>query len=876
MHIVRIGYVLLLCLGPFLLHGQNTGFDSFIDRISGQYKVDVAIAPELIPTLDSIRNVGTNISTIQELLSRLLNHSGITYQIMDGNKLLLRRENPTDERLLLSVLTGTIIDHETNEPIAYATIMARNANNGCITDERGQFILPVTDTTGNIDINYLGYSPVSMPIHKCLKGNITVRMEISKVPLEEVVVVVPYQLISQNYESQSTDLKGYQFITRDQLLSWNTERLITGLTAYTHFSSDEGIRIRGSDASNSLILMDDIPVYDPYHFYNIFSPFNGHYFSSVEIFKNNFPIEYGGRIDGLIHAKSIRTVPKSSLILDTDLLQTSLTSEVKISPTAYFTAAGRISHTAILNSALQDSTVNNNNNKFSQHGGGFQGDNEFTTSQQPTTDFYDINLGFSMQTGKKGRASLHFFNSHDQLDNAASTAFDVPSHHHETISVQQSYSSVDEWKNLGLSAAYDLPLNDKNILHLNAFRSTFTKDFSFTALYEELRQGMDRTITNSSIQQNDLTTFGSKVFAEHKSDTHSGYTYGIEYQEHHVDFTAKENYNPYLTLAQKEMETSFFGEYTNRLWNKINWAAGSRFTHLQSTSAVTVLPNLRLDYTLSDHYSLRASYSKNLQSVRALTVEDRYGSELQYFVLSEPGQNYPELKSDKYMIGAGYSSGFLSIDAEWYYKMVDGLARVAPLRPDPSFDDPYGQNNFYQLFTGDGRTTGIDVTVLYKKKRVEASLLYTLSKLEERYEQLFNGEYFSPEEDRRHQIKASGIYTLGMFRISSLITYKSEATYVSLIRLEGKDGIGHVDYSSVKDNLPAYFSLDLGLEYSFTLFKQPAMVGFSLINATNHENIDDLQHLGRVSREGEGGLYVTSHTELLGRTANVHFRYLIN
>jgi hypothetical protein len=54
------------------------------------------------------------------------------------------------------------------------------------------------------------------------------------------------------------------------------------------------------------------------------------------------------------------------------------------------------------------------------------------------------------------------------------------------------------------------------------------------------------------------------------------------------------------------------------------------------------------------------------------------------------------------------------------------------------------------------------------------------------------------------------------------------------------------------------------------------MLGFSLINATNHQNISDLQHLGKISREGGGELYITSQTELLGRTANVHFRYLIN
>jgi hypothetical protein len=871
---IRTGIILLLCIGSYLSKGQDAGFETFIDRLSDQYKVDVAIAPELIPVLDSIRNVGVEITSVQELLSRLLNHSGITYQIMDGNKLMLRRENSMDERLQLSVLTGTVFDQQSKEPIPYATVLARNANAGCITDERGQFILPVTDTTGYININYLGYTTISIPISSCLKGNITVNMEINEIPLEEILVVVPYRLFAQNYESQSTGLMGYQFITKDQLLTWNTERLITSLTAYTHFSANEGIRIRGSDAYNSLVIIDDIPVYDPYHFYNIFGPFNGHYFSSVEIYKNNFPIEYGGRIDGLIHAKSTREEPMSGLILDTDLLQSSLTTELKISPKAYLTAGGRVSHTGILNSALQDSTIKTNN-KFMKPGY-FQDDNEYITTQKPTSEFYDINLGLGIQPGTNSQISLHFFDSRDQLDNTIQTSFEAPSYQQETIYVEQSYTSRDTWKNLGMSAAYTFAISDNNTFHFQVFQSMFDKEVNYTSVYEEMRQGIDRYMYNTGIQQNELTTVGGKGFMEHKVNNHSGYTYGIEYQAHQVNFTAQENSNTYLKLAQKEMETSLFGEYTNSLWHKVNWAAGSRFTYLQSTSTVYVLPNLRLDYALSKHYSIRSSFSKNLQSVRALTVEDRYGRELQYLVLSEPVQNFPVLKSNKYMLGAGYSSTFLSIDVELYYKQLDGLSRVAPLRPDPSHDASSSPDDFYRLFTGDGKTTGIDVTVLYKKKKIEASFLYTLSKLEERYEMLFNGDYFLPEEDRRHQVKASGIYTLGKFRISSLVTYKSEAPYVSLVRLDGRDGIGMVDYNSVQKYLPAYFSLDLGLEYSFSLFKQPAMIGFTLINASNHENIDDLQHIGKVNREGKGGLFVTSQTALLGRTANVLFRYLID
>jgi len=164
---------------------------------------------------------------------------------------------------------------------------------------------------------------------------------------------------------------------------------------------------------------------------------------------------------------------------------------------------------------------------------------------------------------------------------------------------------------------------------------------------------------------------------------------------------------------------------------------------------------------------------------------------------------------------------------------------------------------------------------MYKHQKIETSLLYTLSWIEERYAMLFKGDYFSPQEDRRHQIKLSGAYKIGMFKASALLTYKSPSPYLSLVQLEG-DGIGDADVTVVQDFLPAYFSLDLGLYFHFKLIKQPAMVGFSVINATNHINISDLEYLGRVSGADGNPVYITNQTELLGRTFNVHFRYLIN
>ncbi|MDZ4748378.1 MAG: TonB-dependent receptor [Saprospiraceae bacterium] len=871
MHLFRAGIVLILLTGPHFSFGQSAGFDSFIARIAGQYQVDVAIAPELISTLDSIRNVGAEISSIQELLYRLLNHSGITYQIVDGNKLMLRREDPLDENQMLAVLVGTVTDAKTGEPLPYATIIADKSKTGCNTDENGRFILPLRDTSGIVTISYLGFKPKTMSVYKALQGSINAKLDISEIPLKEVIVIVPYRLMGQDYAEQSTDLDGYQFISETQLLTWNAERLLANLTSYTHFSSDRGIRIRGTEAGNSLIIMDEIPVYDPYHFYNIFSPFNGQYFSSVDVYKNNLPIEFGGRIDGMIHVQSIRETPKSKLILDTDLLQTAMTTELELAPEIYLIAGVRLSHTAMLNEALTDSTSSN----FSLHGK-YNGENEWIASQAPTSDFYDINLGLVVRPGKESTLRFNFFESRDQLDNTTNTDFEVEALHQEAIAVQQTFSSTDIWKNRGFSAGLETSLGIKTSMHISAFHSSFDKEVNYASVFEQERSGENQINENSGFQQSNLLSTGVKGFVEHKTGLQTVITGGLDFQKHTVDFTAKENNAPYLTQMQQEGEASLFGEISGNAGQKLNWAIGSRFTYLQSTGSMYALPNLRLHYGINDQYSLRASYSKNLQTVRTLTVEDRFGRELTYLVLSDPVDDYPVLKSDKYMIGAGYSSAFLSFDAELYYKKSDGLARVRSLMPDPSHGHQGSADDYYRLFTGDGRTYGLDLTVLYTMKRIEASVLYTLSKIEERYAMLFNGSYFSPQDDRRHQVKASGTYTFGKFRASTLVTYKSKAPYLSLVRLDGRNGIGMENFNAVERYLPPYFSLDLGLDYSFLLFKQPAMIGVSLINATNNQNISDLQHLGKVSKGGGSELFITNQTELLGRTANVHFRYLIN
>ncbi len=870
MQIFRIGISLILLTVPICSFGQSADFDSFISRVEEQYKVDVALAPELIPTLDSMRHIGMDVSSIQELLHQLLNHDKISYQLIDGNKLMLRREKPNDPDKVKATIVGRIANKNTGAPMPFVSVYAPTSNTASTTDDKGNFILPVTDTTGFLEINFLGFKTIYFSVAKAIKWSVNVVMEIDKIQLEKVVVVVPYRLLVQDYTAQAIDLTGYHLISEDEILQWNSEHLLNNFTNYTHYSSERGIRIRGVDAGNTMIIMDHIPVYDPYHYYNLFSPFNGLYFSNVSVYKNNLPIEYGGRIDGMINAQSLREDVHSKMIFDTDLLQTGLSSELALSPSICFTGAARVSHTGILTPSLSDSSVAN----FTQPGR-FKNEKEWTTSQQPETNFYDINLGLNMLTGASGSIGLHYFDSRDQLDNSTYTGFQTSVMNHEILSVEQYYTSKDIWENQGASAMYKQDFGKDTKFQFETYYATFEKSVAYASSLTEVRLGEERMINHTGYQNNHLMSGGIKGFLEKGFEKGGALKIGLAWQKNNVAFSARENNKTFLTQTQSEQNVSAFGAYSDKLGQVLEWELGSRVTYLQSMDQVYFLPNIRLLFPITSKVSFRTSYSKNLQSVRGVTFENRFGRELNYLLLSNPGVGLPILTSDKYMLGAGYNVSKLSLDVELYYKAMDGLARVRPLKPNPSDGQPVEPSDFYQLFSGDGRTYGTDVTIIYKNQKLETSLLYTLSWLEERYAMLFKGDYFSPQEDRRHQVKASGAYKMGGFKVSALLTYKSPAPYLSLLEL-ADSGIGNADFTAVQDYLPAYFSLDLSLDYHFKLIKQPAMVGVSLINATNHRNVSDLQYLGRVTGDGGNQVFITNQTELLGRTINVHFRYLID
>ncbi|MCY3613137.1 MAG: TonB-dependent receptor [Gemmatimonadetes bacterium] len=74
--------------------------------------------------------------------------------------------------------------------------------------------------------------------------------------------------------------------------------VLPGVTTVSDFSA--AFNVRGGSADQNLILLDDIPIYNPFHLGNLFSVFNADMVARAELRAGGFPAEYGGRVSSVL------------------------------------------------------------------------------------------------------------------------------------------------------------------------------------------------------------------------------------------------------------------------------------------------------------------------------------------------------------------------------------------------------------------------------------------------------------------------------------------------------------------------------------------------------------------------------------------------
>ena len=151
------------------------------------------------------------------------------------------------------------------------------------------------------------------------------------------------------------------------------------------------------------------------------------------------------------------------------------------------------------------------------------------------------------------------------------------------------------------------------------------------------------------------------------------------------------------------------------------------------------------------------------------------------------------------------------------------------------------------VYSGKGRSFGMEVTYGYRGKRLETRLAYTLSKTDRLFDRLNGGEWFPAKFDRRHMLNLTGDYSLIQrerikMGVTTLVTLQSGCwetvpighyTVPALTREEFT-----VDLYSGMNNyrMPTFFRWDAGLYLEKSAARAKHRLNLGVYNLTNRHN----------------------------------------
>lgn len=199
-------------------------------------------------------------------------------------------------------IQGVVFDNKTNEKLvgAYLSI----ADSGvAVTNSKGYFSFTTSLCSFKISAKMLGYKKETKTIqlHETEKDiNLFFRLtpELVKIPLVTISGEKFYEDVKyKTYELQQGDLRRIpQFGEADALRAFQA---LPSVTSVNDFSAQ--LFLRGGNFDETLIALDDVPVYNPYHLGSFFSMFNTNIIEKQTLYPSNYPNKYGGYLSGALN-----------------------------------------------------------------------------------------------------------------------------------------------------------------------------------------------------------------------------------------------------------------------------------------------------------------------------------------------------------------------------------------------------------------------------------------------------------------------------------------------------------------------------------------------------------------------------------------------
>lgn len=703
-----------------------------------------------------------------------------------------------------SSVSGYITDSETGETLIGANIALLEVNKGSSSNTLGYYSIPnIKAGTYTLICSFIGYKTFKRTF--TLAENESLRLEVSLLPeglaLEEIVIESQREIREQKnigtVQMNTAFIKELPSVFQADV--FRSIQLLPGVKASSDFSS--GLYIRGGGPDQTLILLDRTTVYNPSHFFGLFSTFNPDAIKNVRLFKGGYPAEYGGRLGSVldIYNKDGNRKEVAGTV-SLGMLSSRVMLEGPYKKGSWSIAARRSTLEPILKvlNNMDDITLPSN------------------------FYFLDVNGKINYDAGANDKLNLSFYSGVDVLKFPLAEDFDI----------NLNYG------NQTLSSNWTHIFNER--LFSN-FVFTTARYFSFPNF---------NLASTKSTRDNNIYDFTIKSDLEFlASDSHTfkgGFWGGV------MTLKLNDSFDGTNTFGSRT-QSNYGSAYLQDTWkatDQLEFLGGLRVSYFSDGNYLRAEPRLSAEFSPNNRLRFQAAVGRytqylTLQTNEAFTAFDvwltaddgvrpSYGDQFVLGVKTIPFEDY----------------GF---DVEVYYRTMKDLFETDPFIPDISglpykdtfrfgSGDAYGIEMFFEKRVG--RLTGF----------IGYTFAYTWRKFPGYNNEIGNpdgpGRSYPPKYDRKNDINVVLDYRLSKkWKFTTAYNYATGQAYTEPLgryNLQNPtwDNPNFVNYQTFvtgkvnASRLPAYTRLDVSFSRKSSFFKlADAEWQFQIVNVLNRRNV---------------------------------------
>lgn len=838
-------YVFLsICILSLPIYGQNSNdkvtlslknvqLKTALHELAKQTNITFIYGDSLIQDIyvnDHFINVSCD-----TVIKKILQSTNITFKKLNNNQIIIFKKNKSRR----NSLAGYIVDGETSEALPYTNISLLGSRKGSTTNEVGYFaFLDLPGDRTVLRFQHIGYNTKDIYIDTMETSSkmMLVKMNQSTLAGEKISVDSdnPHMLeISKNISQLSispyfvSDLP----MIGDKDVSRSLQ-LLPGITSGNFGSS--GLNIRGGLPSQNLILLDGIKLYHINHLFGFFSAFNSEAIKDTRIYKGGQPVKYGDRLSGVIELTS-KTGDLNRPRLNVSLSQAvgGAVLELPLFGRGSVLLSARRSYSDFIYGSLYDQVERTLYTK-KMDPQGLVIDSIINVQSNSNLYFYDVLGKVTVIPTDNDIISFSYFNGHDHLN----------SNENLINSIDDFKKTKSIWSNQG----YNLKWYRQWTANLNT-SFMFTQSEYFTSynnsdkkyLYYTPPQAAIETLYVKTDIMNDLNNSSVELQNEWILTNEHQFEVGVNCSWTKIGFDLDNEYLIDGNIDLREFnrinehdKSTVYSAYMQDSWHigkNLYLVSGLRINQFHPLEKWYFEPRFSLKYSVTDEFNLSAAWGKYNQYIL------QYGDGNQVLdgkiswisaddSLIHPGDAY------HYIIGGNYGFDDFQLNAEFYYKKINGILDVP--------------NEWHYLDASllsqqiDGYTYGADLIFQKRIGNFTGWISYAYNK------SINNGKNktFPASQDCPHSINIASIYKFRNFNLSLNWQYASGRPYSIPIIKAKSIGSGHNNYIYLhppeernKHRLPASHQLDINFNYNFNYNFTRGKLGFSVFDVYDNRNV---------------------------------------